>query len=56
MSSLICSASWSFGLVELIYLVSAFLTLVAILTSLYLATKSKTLKFKIMRGKPIKIF
>jgi len=42
---------WEFGLTELIQSIAALLTFLAIVTSLYLATKSKTLKFKIINEK-----
>lgn len=50
--NLLLTESWSFGMSELINSIAAFLTFVAICVSLYLAQKSKTLKFKVL-GKKI---
>ena len=50
--SLLLTSNWSFGIGELINCIAAFLTLVAICVSLYLAQKSKTLKLKVI-GKKI---
>ena len=47
MGLLLGSSAWAFGLQELIHSIVAFLTLAAIITSLYLATKSKTLRYKL---------
>lgn len=52
--SLLLNSNWSFGMSELISSIAAFLTFLAICVSLYLAQKSKTLKFKII-DKKIKI-
>ena len=40
---------WEFGLNALIQIIAATLTLLAIITSLYLATKSKTLKYGLIK-------
>ena len=45
------SSTWTFGTNELISIISAILTFAAICVSLYLAQKSKTLKFKIIGQK-----
>ena len=50
--SLLLTANWDFGISELINSIAAFLTFLAICVSLYLAQKSKTLKFKVL-GKKI---
>ncbi|MBR6778703.1 MAG: hypothetical protein IKM43_00915 [Clostridia bacterium] len=50
--NLLLTSSWSFGMNELINSIAALLTFVAICVSLYLAQKSKTLKFKVL-GKKI---
>lgn len=50
--NLLLTANWDFGVSELINSIAAFLTFLAICTSLYLAQKSKTLKFKVL-GKKI---
>lgn len=49
--TLLLFANWEFGITELIGTISATLTLLAICTSLYLAQKSKTLKFKMLGNK-----
>ena len=53
--SLLLNANWEFGISELISALSTLFTFLAICTSLYLAQKSKTLKFKIIGRKINKI-
>lgn len=50
--SVLLNANWEFGMTELISSISALFIFLAICTSLYLAQKSKTLKFKVL-GKRI---
>lgn len=48
---LLLTSNWDFGISELINSIVAFLTFLAICVSLYLAQKSKTLKFKVIGNK-----